>query len=135
MTSPRPSSLIGAASSGEEEAERDRAHVLRPHAKSASRADAHADEHEQRLDEDRNRNIGADQAALPSPLEKRGERSGEARLRRAPLAQEDDEVLADRDEGARRAREAFVEGNLVEVRVREALPCLLVCRRLERLEQ
>src|SRR6266545_5758384 len=100
MTSPRRSSLVGGASSGEEETERGRAHVLRSHAKSASGAEAHADEHEQGLDEDHKRNVGADLAALPSPLEELGERRAEARLGRAPLAQEDDEVLADRDEGA-----------------------------------
>lgn len=135
MTSPPRSSLVGGASSSEEETERGRAHVLRPHAKSAPGADAHADEHKQRLDEDRKRNIGADLAALPSPLEERGERRGEARLGWAPLAQEDDEVLADRDEGARRAREALVDRNLVEIRLRQAQPCLLVCRRLERPKQ
>src|SRR6266508_4254818 len=110
MTSPPRSSLVGGASSSEEETERGRAHVLRPHAKSAPGADAHADEHKQRLDEDRKRNIGADLAALPSPLEERGER-------------------------ARRAREALVDRNLVEIRLRQAQPCLLVCRRLERPKQ
>src|SRR6266508_5662182 len=132
MTSPRRSSLVGGASSSEEETESGRAHVLRSHAKSASGADAHADEHKQRLDEDRERNVGADLAALAPPFEERGERCGEARLGRAPLAQEDDEVLADRNEGARRAREPFVDRNLVEIRLRKPSPCLLVCRRLER---
>jgi hypothetical protein len=42
----------------------------------------------------------ADLAALALSLEERCEQRGEARLGRAPLAQQDDEVLADRDQGA-----------------------------------
>jgi hypothetical protein len=56
-------------------------------------------------------------------------------LGRAPLAQQDDEVLTDSDQGADRAGEPLLDGNLVEVRLREPSPGLLVGRGFERLDE
>jgi len=51
--------------------------------------DACADENEQRFDEGRERDVGADLAAPALSLEQRLERCREARLERAPFAQQD----------------------------------------------
>src|SRR6266516_6924289 len=46
-----------------------------------------------------------------------------------------DEVFADCDQSAGRARERLLDRNLVEIRLRKPSPRLLVCGRFERLEQ
>ncbi len=76
--------------------------------------------------------VAANLAGRTPPLDERNQRSREARLGRTPLAQQHDEILADRDQGPDDARERLVDRNPVEICLRQAPSRLLVRRPLER---
>jgi hypothetical protein len=121
----------GRAGSGEEQSQGDRADVLRSHLGRSSGPNACSDQGKQRLDQGRNRNVAANIPVRTPPLDERDQRPGEAGLGRAPLAQQDNEVLADRDQRPDDARERLVDRDAVDVCLREAPARLLVRRPIE----
>jgi hypothetical protein len=113
---------------------RRRADVLRVHVVSCrAKADSHDDE--KGLHEDGNRNVGTQLALFDSALNERDERGREGGLGRAPLAEEDDEVQADGNQGPGRTGKRFVNGNTLQVGFREEAPSLLVRGHFERAKQ
>ena len=113
---------------------RRRADVLRVYVVSR-RAEADSHDDEERLDEDGNWNVGTQLALFDSAPNERHERGREGGLGRAPLAEEDDEVQADGNQGPGRTGKRFVNGNALRVGFREEAPSLLVRRHFEHAKQ
>ena len=110
---------------------RRRADVLRVHVVSR-RAEADSHDDEEGLDEDGSRNVGTQLALFDPASNESDERGREGGLGWAPLAEEDDEVQADGNQGPGRTGKRFVNGNAVQVGFREEAPSLLVRGHFER---